>query len=84
MSPQPSETAVPRRGMCPHTPSCPSAQSADRLAAHVVRDHLEQGWELLCNGVIVFDDAGVLLPDGRSLVPGWAAPRLSPREAATG
>ncbi|NIH69130.1 hypothetical protein FB380_003618 [Modestobacter marinus] len=24
----------------------------------------EQGWTLLCNGVVVFDDDGELLPDG--------------------
>ena len=26
-----------------------------------------QGWSLLCNGVIVFDDTGKLLPDGRAI-----------------
>jgi Family of unknown function (DUF5999) len=57
------------RGTCGHTPVCPSAQSAGRLAARVVCDHLEQGWELLCNGVVLFDDAGALLPDGRTLAP---------------
>jgi hypothetical protein len=34
------------------------------LAAHNVAAHPEQGWTLLCNGVIVFDDLGVLLPAG--------------------
>jgi hypothetical protein len=29
--------------------------------------HPEQGWELLCNGVVIFDDLGELLPDGRSI-----------------
>ena len=29
--------------------------------------HPEQGWSLLCNGVVLFDDMGELLPDGRSV-----------------
>ncbi|NYH41097.1 hypothetical protein HNR22_000824 [Micromonospora jinlongensis] len=29
----------------------------------------EQGWSLLCNGVIVFEDTGELLPDGSSIAP---------------
>jgi hypothetical protein len=35
----------------------------------VVAAHPEQGWSLLCNGVVVFDDYGELLPDGRALAP---------------
>ncbi|MFJ6355176.1 DUF5999 family protein [Streptomyces sp. NPDC092046] len=27
--------------------------------------HPEQGWSLLCNALVVFDDTGELLPDGR-------------------
>jgi len=27
----------------------------------VVTCHPEQGWSLLCNGVVLFDDAGVLV-----------------------
>jgi hypothetical protein len=27
--------------------------------------HPEQGWGLLCNGVVIFEDTGELLPDGR-------------------
>ncbi|MGW6056985.1 DUF5999 family protein [Streptomyces sp. NPDC055189] len=51
--------------MCAHQPSCPSADSPDHLAARIVSAHPEQGWSLLCNGTIVFDDTGELLPDGR-------------------
>src|SRR3954453_4004533 len=51
--------------MCRHEPLCPSATSADHTAAHTVAAHPDQGWSLLCNGVIVFDDFGELLPDGR-------------------
>ncbi len=52
--------------MCPHSPPCPPACAPDRDAAHVVADHTEQGWSLLCNGVVAFDDGLDLLPDGRT------------------
>ncbi|MGI5378836.1 DUF5999 family protein [Streptomyces sp. CA-251387] len=52
--------------MCSHQPSCPSS---DSHAPHVVSAHPEQGWSLLCNGAIVFDDSGELLPDGRVVAP---------------
>jgi hypothetical protein len=55
--------------MCSHRPLCPSADSADRGAARTVVAHPEQGWSLLCNGVIAFDDLGALLPDGRIVGP---------------
>lgn len=53
---------------CIHQPACPSPDAADRYRAHVVAAHPEQGWSLLCNGVIVFDDLGAVLP-GRLLIP---------------
>jgi hypothetical protein len=34
-----------------------------------VASHPEQGWSLLCNGIVVFEDTGALLPDGRSIPP---------------
>ena len=49
--------------MCQHWPPCPPADRTDRAAAHIVSFHPEQGWSLLCNGVVVFDDGGLLLPD---------------------
>ena len=55
--------------MCQHRPPCPSADRPDREAARSVASHPEQGWSLLCNGVVLFDDLGELLPDGRSLAP---------------
>lgn len=55
--------------MCRHLPPCPSADATDRDAACVVSSHPEQGWSLLCNGVVVFDDTGELLPDGRAIAP---------------
>lgn len=36
----------------------------------------EQGWSMLCNGVIVFDDGGELLPDGRAVAPDRPAPAV--------
>lgn len=53
--------------MCQHRPQCPSAGAPDHDAARLVAYHPEQGWGLLCNGVIVFEDTGELLPDGRSV-----------------
>jgi hypothetical protein len=58
-----------RRSSCEHQPRCADSLARDRLAARVVVSHPEQGWSLLCNGVVVFDDAGALLPDGRALDP---------------
>jgi hypothetical protein len=55
--------------MCDHVPRCPAAAAPHRLAAHVCVAHPEQGWSLLCNGVVVFDDGGVLLPDGAAFNP---------------
>jgi len=55
--------------MCSHEPHCPPADAADHDAARVVATFPEQGWSLLCNGVILFEDYGELLPDGRSVAP---------------
>ncbi|SDG73167.1 hypothetical protein SAMN05421505_107108 [Sinosporangium album] len=55
--------------MCPHQPTCPSAEAPDRDAARTLAAHPEQGWSLLCNGVVLFDDTGELLPDGAVIAP---------------
>jgi hypothetical protein len=55
--------------MCKHQPPCPDADAVDRDAARVIAGHPEQGWSLLCNGVIIFEDTGELLPDGRTVAP---------------
>ena len=55
--------------MCPHNPACPGADAPDREAAHTIATHPEQGWSLLCNGIVLFDDGGLLLPDGRAEAP---------------
>jgi hypothetical protein len=54
---------------CVHEPPCPGASQPDHEAARVVATHPEQGWSLLCNGVVTFDDNGELLPDGRVTAP---------------
>jgi Family of unknown function (DUF5999) len=66
--------------MCQHQTPCPPAAAPDREAAHVVAAHPEQGWNLLCNGVVVFEDTGALLPDGQSIPPHRPAyPRVTAR-----
>ncbi|MEU1185854.1 DUF5999 family protein [Streptomyces sp. NPDC005820] len=52
--------------MCSHSFA---AASADARPLHVVAAHPEQGWNLLCDGTIVFDDSGELLPDGSVVAP---------------
>ena len=53
--------------MCVHEPRCPVSSALDAEAAHVLVAHPEQGWSLLCNGIVLFDDTGELLPDGRAV-----------------
>ncbi|MFJ1545183.1 DUF5999 family protein [Streptomyces sp. NPDC088246] len=50
--------------MCAHNPPCPTAEAASRPVTH----RPEQGWSLLCNGVLLFD-TGELLSDGRVVAP---------------
>ena len=38
--------------MCTHQTSCPFA---DTDTPHIVAAHPEQGWNLLCDGAIVFE-----------------------------
>ncbi|MFD6621487.1 MULTISPECIES: DUF5999 family protein [Streptomyces] len=55
--------------MCQHVPPCPTADSADNQAARAVVVRYEQGWSRLCNGVVLLDDTGVILPDGQTQEP---------------
>ncbi|MFB6839758.1 DUF5999 family protein [Streptomyces sp. NPDC056361] len=55
--------------MCTHKPPCPDANCADHGAARPVARHPEQGWSLLCNGVLTFEDTGELLPSGEVVPP---------------
>ncbi|WP_125264498.1 DUF5999 family protein [Streptomyces alboflavus] len=54
---------------CLHEPLCPVPEASDREAAAVVARHPEQGWTLLCNGVLLFEDTGELLPNGEVIPP---------------
>lgn len=61
--------------MCPHFPRCPGPNEPHREAARTAAAHPEQGWTLLCNGLVIFDDTGLLLPDGRAVGPSRELPR---------
>ncbi len=63
--------------MCQHQPMCPPADSPARQLAHTVVAHPEQGWSLLCNGVVVFDDLGELLPTAPARPPAPIATRAA-------
>jgi len=68
----PSPTTAPQATasrVCAHRPPCPAADAPDHDAALPVATHPEQGWSLLCNGVVLFEDTGELLPDGRVVAP---------------
>ena len=72
--------------MCPHRPACPPADRPDRDAARTVASHPEQGWSLLCNGVIVFDDLGEILPGNLVAPPrtAWRAAGFPRRRDRSG
>ncbi|BBA96887.1 hypothetical protein RVR_2390 [Actinacidiphila reveromycinica] len=55
--------------MCRHQPPCPDAQAPDREAAAVTARAFVQGWSLLCNGVLIFEDTGALLPTSEVIEP---------------
>ena len=42
-------------GTCTHVPPCPPATATNAQAARMMTDCPEQGWCLLCNGLILFD-----------------------------
>lgn len=48
---------------CPHIPTCPAADATDHDAAKVIAHDYTAGYSILCNGVVVFDDTGELVPD---------------------
>jgi hypothetical protein len=64
VSRQTRETAMSR-----HQPPCPNAKAIDADAAKAIATFPQQGWSLLCNGLILFDDTGELLPDGQAVPP---------------
>lgn len=48
---------------CTHIPLCPAADATDHDAAKVIAHDYTAGYSILCNGVVVFDDTGELVPD---------------------
>ena len=55
--------------MCTHEPACPPAEATDHAAARVLVHQDDLGWSLLCNGVLLFDDTGEILPNGATVPP---------------
>jgi len=80
----PTSRQMPTRAPCLHEPRCPDADAVDHGAARVVAAHPEQGWSLLCNGVISFEDTGELLPDGRASEPRRGPARHAALSGASG
>lgn len=62
--------------VCQHQPPCPPADAVDREAARVMVTRPEQGWSLLCNGVVLFEDTGMILPNDQAVAPRRCPPRL--------
>lgn len=61
--------------MCQHKPTCPPSTAPDAEFAQPVADHPEQGCR--CNGLLIFDDTGALLPDGQIIAPHRPLPTLA-------
>lgn len=76
-------TTPPRAGDCSHQPPCPPAHAPDHDRARLIASHPEQGWGKLCNGVLLFDDTGELLPDGQVVAPHRGPVRASASSART-
>ncbi len=57
------------RTLRPLAPTVPLRPLPTTTPPASCRRHPEQGWSLLCNGVVVFDDTGEILPDGRTVAP---------------
>ncbi|WP_217231261.1 DUF5999 family protein [Streptomyces anulatus] len=72
---QADDLTICEPGPCKHSPGCPDAEAPDRYAAKMVTSHYEQGWCVLCNGIISFEDTkrltgtGVPAPASRSGTP---------------
>lgn len=64
---RPDRLAAAHTGSCPHTPPCPMRGAPGADGARIAFDCPEQGWALLCNGIV--------LADHQPLGPGPLAPR---------
>ncbi|ARF73775.1 hypothetical protein B7C62_17005 [Kitasatospora albolonga] len=69
LSEPPVTASAGARTACDHIPPCPSADSTDWEAARVVGRDDGVGSARLCNGSVLFEDGGGLLPDGKILQP---------------
>lgn len=65
--------------VCGHPVECPPATAQDCEAAEIRVHRPEIGCSELCNGVLIFEDTGCLLPTGDVVGPR----RVLPREAVT-
>ncbi|MFE8941118.1 DUF5999 family protein [Streptomyces sp. NPDC007872] len=65
--------------VCGHSVECPPATAQDCEAAKIRVHRPEIGCSELCNGVLIFEDTGCLLPTGGIVEPR----RPLPREAVT-
>ena len=53
--------------MSPHPPPCPAPTAPDAPAARIVAEHLQDsGYALLCNGLVLLEGDGLLVPEPRS------------------
>ena len=71
-------TATPTRtasGLCLHFPPCPAAGAPDAQAARVAVARYDQGWSLLCNGVVLLEDGTSLPPAPEAEETDWTDPR---------
>ncbi len=73
-APSPCAPASENTVTCTHTPRCPAPEEPDAGAAAIIANHPDQGWGLLCNGVLTFEDTGSLRPDGRQIPPSRPQP----------
>lgn len=69
IQPQDTHTAAKEPTHVPAPTSLPDIRLCRQEAARLVAHHPEQGWSLLCNGVLLFEDTGELLPDGQIIAP---------------
>ncbi|MFJ7280484.1 DUF5999 family protein [Kitasatospora sp. NPDC098663] len=54
---------------CQHEPNCPIPEAPDAAAAQIMMSHPEQGWMILCNGTLLFEDGGALSVLGEGAQP---------------
>src|SRR5690242_13166751 len=66
----------------PHARITPGARARQRriaLPPGQLPAAPSRGWSLLCNGVVLLDDGGQLLPDGRAISPASTRTAADPR-----